>query len=193
MISFEIDGNPVPWARPGIIRTRKTNIVYDRQRREKEMVQWRIRGRYRGDPLSVPVRLKIIFRMPIPKSTSGAMKREMVNGVCHHSKKPDLDNLQKFILDAMNGLVFVDDSQIHAITAEKVYSEHPGTYIELTPESRNNNEEKEVVYDGYNLRDDGPGDVLRSHLDQEGPKKDKRKENRVIPMCDGSDVDQPRG
>lgn len=187
MIDFEFEGNPIPWARPGIIRTRKTNIVYDRQRREKDMVQWQLRAKYREEPLSVPIRANIIFRMPIPKSTPAAVRREMLNGSFHHSKKPDIDNLEKFLFDAMNGIVFKDDSQIYAVHKKKIYSEHPGTYIELIPESKNNHEEKEVVHDGYNLRDNGSGDILRSSLDKEGPPKDRRKENCVIPFRDGGD------
>jgi len=187
MISFEIEGDPIPWARPGIIRTRKTNIVYDRQRREKEMTQWRIKGRYRDAPLTVPLRIKFIFRMPIPKSTSAPMRREMINGVLHHSKRPDIDNLSKYMLDAMNGLIYNDDSQVHALVCEKVYSECPGTYVEITPETKNNHQDKEVEHDGYSLRDHGSGDVLRSHLDQERPKENRRKENCVLPFSDGGE------
>jgi Holliday junction resolvase RusA-like endonuclease len=44
-------------------------------------------------------------------------------------KKPDLDNLQKMVNDAMNGLIFRDDSQICEITAKKIYG---NPKIELT-------------------------------------------------------------
>lgn len=185
MIKIELEGNPIAWARPGIVRTKKTNIVYDRQRKEKEQVRWQIRGQIPGEVLTTPMKVRIIFRMPIPKSTTGPMRREMLNGCCHHSKKPDIDNLQKFILDTMNGLVFKDDSQICSITADKIYSESPGTLIHIYPHSRNNNEEKEEVYDGYNFRDDGPGDVLRSCLDKQGHQCDTRKKDSVIPFSDG--------
>jgi len=45
--------------------------------------------------------------------------------------KPDLDNLIKTILDAMNGLVFEDDNQIVALYAEKKYGEEGKTVVEL--------------------------------------------------------------
>jgi len=184
MIQLEIEGNPIAWARPGIFRTKKCNIVYDRQKREKERVQWQIKGQFKEELLTMPLKIRFIFRMPIPKSTSGPVRREMLNGVFHHSKKPDLDNLEKFILDTMNGVVYKDDCQVCSVKKDKLYSEHPGTLIEIYPCTRNNNEEEEVVEDGYNLRDDGRGDVLRSYLDKERPDHDTRKKNSVIPFCD---------
>ena len=38
-----------------------------------------------------------------------------------HSKKPDIDNLIKFYMDAMTGKFYVDDSQVHKIKAMKLY------------------------------------------------------------------------
>ena len=184
MIKIQLEGNPIAWARPGIVRTKKTNIVYDRQRKEKEQVRWQMRGQIPEEMLTVPLKVVLIFRMPIPKSTSGVMRREMVNGVFHHSKKPDIDNLSKFILDTMNGFVYKDDSQISSLSADKIYSDNPGTLIHITPLSRNNHEEKEEVDDAYNFRDDGQGDILRSCLDKEGHQCDTRKKNSVIPLFD---------
>ena len=39
-----------------------------------------------------------------------------------HIKKPDIDNLIKSTLDAMNGIVFKDDKQVVCIVAAKHYS-----------------------------------------------------------------------
>lgn len=45
---------------------------------------------------------------------------------------PDTDNLQKAVLDALNGIAYHDDSTIVRITAEKTYSTVPGVHIKLT-------------------------------------------------------------
>lgn len=181
MIKFEIDGEPVPWKRPGILKTKNFNVVYDRQKREKEKVRWQIRGEYKEDPLRGPLRVDIIFRMPIPKSTSKPIRREMLYGLYHHFKKPDIDNLTKFILDCMNELVYADDAQICEYHAAKVYSTHPGTYVKVRPFSRNVKEET----DGSDLRDIGSGDLLGDSFETEGPQDVRGKEDRIIDFRDG--------
>lgn len=48
----------------------------------------------------------------------------------HVTKRPDLDNLIKPILDALNGVAFVDDSQIVQIYASKKFGDFEN--IEIT-------------------------------------------------------------
>ena len=46
-------------------------------------------------------------------------------------KKPDIDNIAKIILDALNKLAFQDDSQIIKLNIEKAYAEEPKVYIKI--------------------------------------------------------------
>jgi len=46
--------------------------------------------------------------------------------------RPDLDNLVKTVLDAANGCLFFDDSQVFSLTARKVYAETGKIEITLT-------------------------------------------------------------
>jgi Holliday junction resolvase RusA-like endonuclease len=49
-----------------------------------------------------------------------------------HLQKPDLDNLAKAVLDSLNGLAWVDDSQIYRLLVEKVWvDEQPRTVVTL--------------------------------------------------------------
>lgn len=41
-------------------------------------------------------------------------------------KYPDLDNVVKFVLDALEGLAYVNDKQISMLSAEKRYRTCPG-------------------------------------------------------------------
>lgn len=41
----------------------------------------------------------------------------------YHTSKPDLDNLTKALKDALNGVIYVDDSQICFLDAKKHYGE----------------------------------------------------------------------
>ena len=83
-------------------------------------------------PSDKPLEVGIVFYMPIPKSASKRAKTGMDLGEIKHIKKPDLDNMAKAVLDALNGLAYIDDSQIYSLTLYKTYSEQPGTYLKIT-------------------------------------------------------------
>jgi Holliday junction resolvase RusA-like endonuclease len=46
-----------------------------------------------------------------------------------YPKRKDIDNLVKFVLDAFNGLLYVDDSQVVSIKAVKKYGDVAKTVI----------------------------------------------------------------
>lgn len=70
--------------------------------------------------------------MAYPSSWSKKRKNNYLNEF--HLVKPDLDNLVKYYLDCMNGIVFADDKQIVELAASKEYCDHAGsTLIELEP------------------------------------------------------------
>lgn len=128
MISLEISGVPVPQHRP---RCTKNGHVYDDQKLIKEQYRWQLKGQYRNEPLTSPISLDITFHMPIPKGTSSIRKKEMINGMYYHIKRPDIDNLKKLVFDTMNGIIFKDDSQVAEVRARKIYSERPATIINV--------------------------------------------------------------
>ena len=75
-------------------------------------------------PLTCPLNMKIIFKFKRPKSHygTGRNKKIMKNKApVYMTKTPDIDNLIKFYLDAMNGIFFEDDRQIIRIESEKLY------------------------------------------------------------------------
>jgi Holliday junction resolvase RusA-like endonuclease len=74
-------------------------------------------------------RLEVVFYMPIPKSLS-KKKRESLMGQ-YHIKKPDTDNLIKTVKDALNEVLYKDDSIICEVEAKKIYSDNPRVEFEL--------------------------------------------------------------
>jgi len=46
--------------------------------------------------------------------------------------KPDVDKLERAVLDALTGIVWADDSQVVVLNADKVYSPTPLTYVTVT-------------------------------------------------------------
>ena len=71
--------------------------------------------------------IAMAFTMPIPQSYSNKKKKELEGQP--HTKKPDLDNLVKAVLDALNGVAYMDDSRISNINASKEYGREPSVWI----------------------------------------------------------------
>ena len=150
MITFEVYGDPIPQARPRFARRGAFVNCYDPQGKIKEGCKWQLKSQFKEDPWEMPIALDLIFFMPIPKSASALKKRQMANGLIGHIKKPDLDNLQKYILDCLNGLAFKDDSQICEIRAKKRYATNPSTLIRMIPLA---DEKRNLLYENC-ARDD---------------------------------------
>ena len=76
--------------------------------------------------------LRIYYRFVFPY-TSDISKRKRNSGIkLWKDKKPDIDNLQKLINDAMEGVVFVRDAQICSIRAEKFMDSVPRVDVEVS-------------------------------------------------------------
>lgn len=128
MITLEISGAPIPFSHHQGFGRRAYNPKF----KEKQYCQWQIQSQFnRKAPIQGPLIVSVAFHMPIPKGTSKPRTRQMLNGVMHHIKRPDVDNLQKFILDCLKTIVFEDDSQIFEIHAKKIFSETPKTIIQI--------------------------------------------------------------
>ena len=78
-----------------------------------------------------PVQIKLIFQMPIPKSYTKKKIQAIKDGYLKYDKKPDLDNLAKAVLDALNGKAYEDDSKITGLFLIKRYSEYPGVMMTI--------------------------------------------------------------
>lgn len=83
------------------------------------------------EPTTRAIRVEILCWFPLLKSDykkSGALTKSgerKISGEEKPTKKPDLDNIAKAILDGLNGVAFVDDSQITCLMVSKRYSNKP--------------------------------------------------------------------
>lgn len=82
-------------------------------------------------PDDVFLRVRIQQQMPIPQSASKAKRAEISGGRTFPSAKPDLDNVVKAVLDALNGVAYKDDARVVGIHSMKVYSDNPGVLVEV--------------------------------------------------------------
>lgn len=87
---------------------------------------------YSGPPLHGPLMLDLTFVLPRPQNM--VWKTRPMPRVWH-DKKPDRDNLQKSVMDALNKMVWADDSQICDGQVRKYIAsgdEQPHTVIGIT-------------------------------------------------------------
>lgn len=128
-IQYKVVGIPKPQARPKFFRNKagftgtyspKTDwfgLVYGETLKQKNLLKNRLSG-----ALCVVLR----FGMPIPKSIS---KKKRAN-LYFVTKKPDVDNLAKAVMDAINNAgIWEDDSQVAVLEVSKTYSDEPGCNI----------------------------------------------------------------
>ena len=96
---------PMAAMRPKINRGK----MYDPQSSKKEDFMWLVKSYLprKFIPFSTAVSVIFEFHMPIPGSLSKKKQKELLGE--HHLKKPDLSNLIKFVEDACNGVLWLDD------------------------------------------------------------------------------------
>lgn len=115
-MKYIIPGQPIPLSRPRFSK----DHVYDSQKGEKFAASINIKFWHKDKPFFLgPLHLTITFFMQSTRKKGW------------HDLRPDLDNLIKFVLDVMNGIVYNDDKQVVKITAEKIYDKEPRTEITI--------------------------------------------------------------
>lgn len=75
------------------------------------------------------LRIKIHAWYQIPKSKPKHVQDAMRNELTLPTIKPDLDNVVKIIMDALNGIAYPDDKQVVEIHAVKRYCDQPGVVV----------------------------------------------------------------
>ena len=122
---------PMPKERPRFTKSGKAYTPKKTQDYEKKIADY-----FRSHPQrfkfekDIPVAVNLVFGMPIPKSTPKSRKEAMFEGIIKHTKRPDVDNMAKAVLDALShGIAWEDDSQIVRLTVTKEYTKEPYVYL----------------------------------------------------------------
>jgi len=124
MVTFMVEGTPVPKGRPRFARrgkfvstySPKTTVDYESKVSESAKLAMGA-----SEPLETPVGAYIYITLPVPASYSKKRTQACLSGEERPIKKSDIDNYCKAIFDGMNGIVFVDDSLVVSLHATKVY------------------------------------------------------------------------
>ena len=69
------------------------------------------------------LRIKICAYLEVAKSHSKVKKQKMLDNELQCTKKPDVDNIVKVVLDALNKVAYQDDTQVVEVIAIKRWSD----------------------------------------------------------------------
>lgn len=125
---------PVPKGRPRLSRyggayTPKETVEFE------NAIKALVKGQFRRHPIEGPLAVEVKLFFKAPKKASKPYPRG------------DLDNYVKAVLDALNGVVWVDDAQIIGIAAFKGYDERDHIELIVAPINLEARSHEEMKFD----------------------------------------------
>lgn len=131
MQEFYIETIPMAQPRPKFARIGNHVRTYDPAKagRYKQDIRAQVISKPH-EMMEGPITLICEFHMMRPKShyNKKGLKKD---APVWHTNKPDLDNMIKAVKDALNGIIWHDDSQVCNMLAQKQYRDVPGIRITL--------------------------------------------------------------
>ncbi len=134
MITISLAGEPVAKGRPraSLRRARGGKLrIHMRTPDKTASYEERVRAAARTEvetlsglmslPFDGPVRIDLLAVFEPPASWSQKKRAAAIGREIAHTVRPDLDNILKAWLDALNGIVYRDDTQVVRVAAEKRY------------------------------------------------------------------------
>ena len=129
---FTVPGEPRGKGRPRF--TRSGHAYTDRETKayeEKIVAYYRMTLRGTRVPDEAFVSVDVVAYLPIPKDATKAQIAGMAAKTILPSRKPDVDNVLKAVLDALNGVAYKDDSRVYRTSCVKFYSAEPRLEITI--------------------------------------------------------------
>lgn len=128
MVEFTIPGKPQGKARARTVYNPRINrsVSYtpDNTVLYENLIKTLYLEKYPGECFSkgeaLHIRIQVYYEPP--KSISKKKREEMLAGNLLPCKKPDIDNIAKAVLDALNGVAYGDDNQVTALEVSKYYA-----------------------------------------------------------------------
>lgn len=97
----------------------------------KSAVRLSAQSQYKGELIDTPIEVECRFYFSPPKSYTKTKLKQISSKQMLYTKKPDVDNLFKGVTDALNGVIYKDDSQIIKATMYKEYSDQDSIIVEI--------------------------------------------------------------
>lgn len=127
MVTYMVEGTPVGKGRPKFARRGNFVSTYTptKTRDYEDLIKDAARKAMgSNEVLETPVTVAIYITVPIPASYSKKRTEACLSGSERPIKKPDIDNVAKCFLDAMNEIVYKDDTQVLTLHITKVYGKY---------------------------------------------------------------------
>lgn len=132
VVSFVVPGTPRAKMRPWATAARgRTHVFTPRPTQDYEAVVRASAAAVRGGspPLDGPIAAHIRIRLAPPVRVARTVRADMMAGRIRPTRRPDVDNVVKAILDGSNGVAITDDACVVSLSAEKVYAEDAGVDV----------------------------------------------------------------
>lgn len=134
-IEFDIPGVPVGKGRPRAAKRGKHITLYTPEKTAcyEGVVAFSGQSAMAGAALlDGALLVDMDIRIPVPESWSRNKRNSALAGLLMPTKKPDIDNIEKAIFDALNGVTWKDDVQVVRVTKAKRYAEVPGVRLRIS-------------------------------------------------------------
>lgn len=133
MIEFTVYGDPVAQGRPRFSNAGGFVRAYDpkKSRDYKDYVRLAAAENAPSQLLEGPLAVVVKVFRPMPKAFSKKRASEAEAGLLRPITKPDSDNYLKGIKDALNNVIWKDDSQLVDVHVSKWYSQRPRVEVQI--------------------------------------------------------------
>lgn len=133
-VTFTVPGEPIGKGRPRFVRKTGRSYTPEKTVNYETLVRLSYQQQVDAEPFErdKPLSLKLEIHQQIPNSVSKKKREAMIGKKILPTKRPDIDNVIKSVLDAVNGTAFHDDSQIVKIYAVKYFSEYPEVKVTIS-------------------------------------------------------------
>jgi len=127
MVMYTVYGEAIGKQRPRFVRRGNHVSTYTPEKTKTYEDEIRYMAKCAmgaSPPLETPVTVAIYIRVEIPKSFSKQKRKDALEGILKPMRKPDIDNIAKSHLDAIQGgIIILDDKQVVNLHVTKVYAE----------------------------------------------------------------------
>ena len=130
---FTVYGDPVAKGRPRFRMAGKFPTTYTPGKTKQAEYDFKAQSikHKPARPWEGPIGLSIFIYKDTPKGYSMKRKDLAEQAELRPITRPDADNYAKLVMDAMNGIFFVDDSQVVTLITGKYYSRRPRINVEI--------------------------------------------------------------
>ncbi|PJO37598.1 RusA family crossover junction endodeoxyribonuclease [Delftia acidovorans] len=136
MITFTVPGQPVGKGRPRIGKvgqharmfTPAKTVNYEGLVAHAASIAMAGRALLEG-----AMDVHLLINCQVPASWSRKKQQQALAGAIRPTTKPDIDNIEKAVYDAINGVVWKDDVQVVDVVKTKRYAAAPGVIVTIKP------------------------------------------------------------